>query len=229
MKAGVLMYKVITFDMYTATLDINGSAIPIVSEILEEDLSTSSEFFKTWRASQWNYLLLNNSMEKGFKSYDYITRSVLDYTEEKFKMTLSKETKEKLMKVWLNFKAWEEASEVLLEIKNRGYKIAMLSNGDHKMLEPLAKACNVEFDYIFSAEDAKKYKPHPLVYNVPFEKLGIEKSQLLHVAGSVFDVMGAKSAGITCAWSNRFSEPIFDKNYEPDYNMTNLKELLNIL
>lgn len=223
------MYKVITFDMYSATLDINGSAIPKVQKILNQDLAISGEFFKTWRAAQWNYLLLNNSMEKGFKNYDYITRSVLDYTEEKFKMQLSAETKEELMKVWLSFEPWEEAQEVLTEIQNRGYKIAMLSNGDHEMLEPLAAACGVEFDYIFAAEDAQKYKPHPAVYEVTLEKLGIKKEELLHVAGSVFDLMGTKAAGFDCAWSNRFGEPVFDKEYEPNYNMKNLKELLNIL
>ena len=58
---------------------------------------------------------------------------------------------------------------------------------------------------------------------------GIKKEDMLHVAGSVFDVMGAKAAGCNCAWSNRYSDYVLDPKFEPDYNMKNLSELLNFL
>ena len=52
---------------------------------------------------------------------------------------------------------------------------------------------------------------------------------MLHVAGSVFDVMGAKAAGCNCAWSNRYSDYVLDTKYEPDYNMKSLSDLLEFL
>ena len=224
-----LVYQLITFDMYSATLDINGSAVPMVEKILNKDRAFSKDFFSLWRNQQWNYLLLNNSMEKGYKSYQYITRTVLHYTADKLGISLENDQEESLMKIWTSFKPWPEAPSVLKELKNRGYKIGMLSNGDQDMLAPLADATGVNFDYIFSADEAGFYKPNPNVYEVPSHRLGIKKDQWLHVAGSVFDVMGTKAAGYNCAWSNRYGDYVLDPKFEPDYMMKNLNDLLTFL
>lgn len=223
------MFKLITFDVYSASLDINGSAVPIVKEVLGWHEEECLEFFKTWRAQQWSFLLLNNSMGEGYLNYRTITTKTLEYAMKKFGVTLNDEQKKRLMEIWVSFKAWPEAKEVIDEIKRRGYKVAMLSNGDQDMLEPLQESSGIKFDYIFSAESAKAYKPAPSVYDVPFNEIGIKKEEMLHVAGSVFDVMGAKAAGCNCAWSNRYSDYVLDAKYEPDYNMKSLSDLLEFL
>lgn len=223
------MFKLVTFDVYSASLDINGSAIPIVREVLGWPDEKCLEFFKTWRTQQWNFLLLNNSMSERFQSYHYITGKTLEYAMKKYGISLNENQKKQLMDIWVSFKAWPEAKEVIEEIKRRGYKVAMLSNGDQDMLEPLQNSSGIRFDYVFSAGTAGAYKPSATVYDIPFQKTGIKKEEMLHVAGSVFDVMGAKAAGCVCAWSNRYSDYVLDSKYEPDYNMKNLSELLNIL
>lgn len=223
------MFKLITFDIYSASLDINGSATPIVKDVLGWDDEKSLEFFKTWRTQQWNFLLLNNSMSVGFESYRSITTKSLEYAIKKFEISLTEEQKNRLMEIWVSFKAWPEAKEVIDEIKRRGYKVAMLSNGDKDMLEPLQSSSGIQFDYVFSAESAKAYKPSASVYDIPFLEIGIKKEEMLHVAGSMFDVMGAKAAGCNCAWSNRYGDYVLDPKFEPDYNMKSLSELLNFL
>lgn len=223
------MFELITFDVYSASLDINGSAVPIVNRVLGWPEEKCLDFFKTWRTQQWSFLLLNNSMSDGYQSYRSITSKTLEYTIKKYEVNLNEEQKKKLMDIWVSFKAWPEAKEVIDEIKRRGYKVAMLSNGDYDMLEPLQNSSGIQFDYIFSAESAGAYKPAESVYDVPSKKTGISKHQMLHVAGSVFDVMGAKAAGCKCAWSNRYSDYVLDPKYEPDYNIKNLSELLNFL
>ncbi len=223
------MYKLITFDIYSASLDIKGSANPIVEKVLGFDAEKAADFFSTWRNQQWNYLLLNNSMRNGYQTYRYITETTLHYTEKKFGITLSEDQKKELMNIWVSFKAWPESKAVIDAIKAKGYKVAMLSNGDQDMLEPLQESSGIQFDYVFSAGDSKSYKPAPGVYDIPTLKTGIPKEEILHVAGSVFDVMGARAAGCNCAWSNRYQDFVLDEKYEPTYNMKNLSELLDIL
>jgi len=41
--------------------------------------------------------------------------------------------------------------------------------------------------------------------------------------------MGAKSAGLPCAWSNRSAELVLDPACKPDYEFQNLSGLLTIL
>lgn len=223
------MYQLITFDIYSASLDIFGSAVPKVSEVLALDSETARLFFKTWREQQWNFLLLSNSMKDGYRNYRYITRRTLEYAEQKFDLRLTAEQAEELMSIWTSFRAWPEAREVIGELRNRGYQVAMLSNGDQDMLEPLVQSSGIEFDYIFSADRARAYKPNPAVYDVPFQLTGIEKKDMLHVAGSMFDVMGAKAAGCRCAWANRYHDAVLDPAYAPDYDLRDLTGLLNIL
>jgi len=224
------MYKVITFDIYSASLDILGSAIPVVQDVISEfSLKKCEDFFLTWRTQQWNYLLLSNSMKDGFHSYRYITERVLEYTEKKFDIALTPEQKDQLMKIWTSFSAWPEAREVIIELKNRGYEIGMLSNGDEDMLYPLQESTQIEFDYVFSGDQVNRYKPSPEIYHNVLDQLNIDNNELLHVAGSLFDVMGAKSAGLNCVWSNRYGEFILDSHYVPDYEIPSLNGLLDLL
>lgn len=222
-------FKVITFDAYAALLDIEGSMVPVLKKYFPDTTVDLLAFFKLWRLRQWDYVLLSENLEKGFHGYRYITRCALDYTLKKHKMDLPEADKDDLVSAWGDIKAWPEAQKVLNEVQNRGYKIAILSNGDDDMLEPLKKSTGINFDYIFGAEQAQHYKPNPAIYAVPFKKLGLKREDLLHVAGSPFDMMGAKSADIICGWSNRLGEVSIDKKYQPDYEWSNLSGVLEIL
>ena len=223
------MYRLIAFDIYSATLDIYGSAIPAVEKVLGVPRETAEQFFDLWRTKQWYYLLLKNSMRDGYKSYYDITRDLLGYVEKVRGMALTEDQREQLMDIWTSFRAWPESKEILEIIRRKGYPIAMLSNGDGCMLRPLEKSSGISFDYIFSGDMAKSYKPAKEIYQLPFDKLGIGKEELLHVAGSMFDVMGAKAAGIHVAWINRRKEVLLDGSYKPDYEFQDLSGLLRIL
>lgn len=222
-------FKLITVDAYSALLNLEGSMSPIVEKILNNSSIDSLAFFRMWRTRQWDYVLLSSNLEKGYHSYEYLTRVTLIYTLKKFNLTLSQNAQDTLVNAWSHLNAWPEAKETFDEIQKRGYKIAILSNGDELMLHPLKESTGIAFDEIFCAEQAKAYKPNPNIYALPFQKLGYKNEEVLHVAGSTFDLMGAKSAGMNCAWSNRYHDFPIDEKYQPDYNWPNLAGLLEIL
>lgn len=221
-------FKLITVDAYSALLDLEGSMQPLVEKVLNNDKIDALAFFRMWRAKQWDYVLLSSNLEKGYHSYEYLTRATLIYTMKKHGLTLSQAQQDELVDGWSHLKGWPEAQEVFNKLQAKGYKIAILSNGDEKMLEPLKQSTGINFDYIFGAEHAKAYKPNPNIYKLPFKE-GYKHEEVLHVAGSTFDTMGAKSAGIYCAWSNRYHDYPIDEKYTPDYNLDNLSGLLDIL
>ncbi len=223
------MYDLITFDMFSAMLDIEGSALPQVEAVLKKPSDVCLKFFKLWRTRQWDYVLLSSLMEQGFLTYRDITWKALGYTAKRFGLTLTEAEKSTLMDIWISFRSWPEARETVAALKAKGYKVAMLSNGDEDILKALESSSGITFDYIFGADQAQHYKPHPEIYNLPTNRLGIPKERFLHVAGSLFDMMGAKAAGCNCAWSNRLGEYTLDPRYRPDYETTNLRQLLDIL
>ena len=118
---------------------------------------------------------------------------------------------------------------MLATIKARGYAIGVLSNGDEAMLRTGAAVFGTPFDHILASDHAGHYKPHPSVYALPAARLGIAAHDVLHVAGSATDAMGATLAGLSCAWSNRAGDPPADAAVRSDYELRDLTGLLEIL
>ncbi len=219
-------YQLITFDVYTALFDIDSSLTPAVSEMLDLDGLT---FVRAWRRKQMEYALISNSLERGRISFELITRRALADTLVRCHVTLSESLQTDLLNAWQILQPWPEAASVMDSIKARGYTLGVLSNGDMKMLETLIKRLPPVIEHIFSSEQAGYYKPHPSVYALPLQTLSLAADQVLHVAGSATDALGTKAAGLNCAWSNRNHEPLIDPNYSVDFDMPDLRQLLEIL
>ena len=219
-------YQLVTFDVYTALFDIEGSLTPSVSQAIHFD---GLNFVRAWRRKQLEYALISNSLGRGRISFEVITRRALDDTLTRSELDISESTKSQLSQLWLDLQPWPEAPLVLESIKARGYTLGILSNGDLTQLQTLANKLPPVFEHIFSSEQAGYYKPHPSVYALPLNALPLKADQVLHVAGSPTDTLGTKAAGLHCAWSNRNHEPILDPNYPVDFNMPDLNELLEIL
>ena len=227
----MISYALITFDVYTALVDTKNSLKPQVSRIMSaKDTSMDiSEFVEIWRARQLEYAAIVNAIQKDWHSFRDCTKRALDYTLRRFQIDISQDEQIELMNAWDHLKPWPEAVEALAGLKDRGYKIAVLSNGDEGMLRAAVANIPVPFDYIFGADMAKVYKPRPEIYFLPLNQLKLTGNDVLHVAGSATDTLGAKSAGLGCFWSNRYSDLILDPIYSPDFEFEDLSGLLEVL
>ena len=97
------------------------------------------------------------------------------------------------------------------------------------VLAALAEPFGADMDHILSAETAGVYKPHPAVYDLPEAELGIAKAEVLHVAGSPNDAMGAIAGGMACYWSNRTGDRVLDPAYPPTAEGADLTGALALL
>ena len=103
-----------------------------------------------------------------------------------------------LLVSWDTLVLWPKARYVVAEIRGRGYKTAIFSNGDSDMLHVLAKPLGENMQHILSAEMVDAYKLHPEVYNLPEQNFLIMEADVLHVAGRRNDVIGVGSFAIDC-------------------------------
>lgn len=207
--------KLVTFDVYMALLDIEGSLVPVVMETLNLSHVSATTFVQTWRAKQMERAAISNSLEHGRTSFRDATGMGLDYVTSRSGIEIDPDTRTFLILAWDTLKPWPEADDAVAAVKGKGCKTAILSNGDQDMLEAVARNFSAGFDYILSSETAGKYKPHPAVYDLPTTALGIAKTTVLHVAGSANDVLGAVAAGMPCVWSNRHGDVLLDPRYSP--------------
>jgi 2-haloacid dehalogenase len=221
-------FELITFDVYSALFDIETSFIPVLHPLFGSSVDVAA-LFRTWRSKQLEYTLINNSLGGEHIKFRTITRRALDYTLDRFNQSLQESTRGELVDAWDRLTPWPEADNVLTILKERGYAIGLLSNGDKYMLEALARSFDAKIDYIFSCEQAGRYKPHAGIYELPLKSLNLKAEQMLHTASGPTDVLGAKAAGTTCVWVNRFGDFLLDKTCRPDWECSNLRGLLDIL
>ena len=218
----------VTFDAYTALVDCEAGLVSAVREACGEEVD-AVQLARAWRAKQLEYAQVSNSLQRGRIPFRIVTRRAMDYTFARAGVELTGEQGAALESAWDRLPPWPEAKATLAELKARGYRLGILSNGDEEMLRALAGASGIDFDHILACDHAGHYKPHPSVYALPRERLRLEPREVLHVAGSATDVLGCKLAGLPCAWSNRHGDRMIDPDVRADREMRDLAGLLEFL
>jgi 2-haloacid dehalogenase len=80
-------------------------------------------------------------------------------------------------------------------------------------------------DAVLSIEDVGIYKPHPSVYRLAVDRLGVRAEELLFVSSNGWDAWGAKAFGLAVAWCNRSGQPPERLGHPPDHVIRSLAEL----
>ena len=126
---------------------------------------------------------------------------------------------------------YPEVPEVLKSLKEKNYKLSILSNGTPSLLNELVKSNNLEnlFDDVFSIEEVGIYKPDSKVYDLPIKKYKIKNNEIAFLSANTWDVSGGGNYGFNSIWVNR-NNSIFDNlDDRPQYEVKSLKELINVI
>lgn len=100
-----------------------------------------------------------------------------------------------------------EVPAALIELRERGWRLAILSNTDPDLLAASVAALGAPFDLRITAADASSYKPAPGHWERFRAELGSDPDAHVHVAASLFhDVEPCARLGIGCVWINRRKE-----------------------
>ena len=216
--------KAIIFDAYGTLFDVNSSAEKCKDKIGDK----WEDFSSYWRTTQLEYTWLRSLMKK-HKDFWQVTEDSLDKSMKIFKINAS--MKNELLDLYRVLSTFPEVSETLKILKEKKYKLAILSNGTPSLLKELVSSNNLEniFDDVLSVEEVKTYKPHPNVYSIPIKKYQIEKNQFAYLSANSWDVSAAGNFGFNAVWVNR-NKNIFDNlDYKPITEINNLSDLNNLL
>ena len=216
--------KAIIFDAYGTLFDVNSAA-----EKCKDKIGDKWEGFANfWRTTQLEYTWLRSLMER-HKDFWQITEDSLDKSMKIYKIDPT--MKNELLNLYKTLSPYEEVDEVLIKLKEKNFKLAILSNGTPSLLNELVKSNNLEnvFDDLFSIEQVGIYKPDSKVYDMPINKYQIEKNEVYFLSSNTWDVSGGGNYGYNSIWVNR-NNNIFDKlDYSPKHQIKQLGELLDIL
>ena len=216
--------KAIIFDAYGTLFDVNSAA-----EKCKDKIGDKWEpFANFWRTTQLEYTWLRSLMGR-HKDFWQITEDSLDKSMKAFNINSS--MRDELLNLYKVLSPFEEVHETLKTLKERKFKLAILSNGTPSLLNELVKSNNLEnlFDDIFSIEEVKIYKPNSKVYDIPINKYKIEKNEVAFLSANTWDVSGGGNYGFNSIWVNR-NNNIFDNlDYLPKHEIKDLHKLLDLI
>ena len=216
--------KVIIFDAYGTLFDVNSAAEKCKLKIGEKWKNFSSY----WRTTQLEYTWLRSLMKR-HKDFWQITEDSLDKSMHEYSIDVS--MRDELLNLYKVLSTFPEVKEVLEKLKEKNYKLAILSNGTPSLLQELVKSNNLVniFNDIFSIEEVGIYKPDSKVYDIPIKKYQIKKNEVIFLSANTWDVSGGGNYGYNSIWVNR-SNNTFDKlDYKPKHQFKNLNEILDLI
>ena len=214
--------KAIIFDAYGTLFDVNSAA-----EKCKDKIGDKWEpFANFWRTTQLEYTWLRSLMKR-HKDFWQITEDSLNKSMMTF--NIDPKMKGELLNLYKVLSPFQEVPETLKTLKEKKFKLAILSNGTPSLLNELVKSNNLDnlFDDLFSIEQVGIYKPSSKVYDIPIKKYQIEKNEIAFLSANTWDVSGGGNYGYQSIWVNR-NNNIFDNlDYKPNHEIKNLSELLD--
>ena len=214
--------KAIIFDAYGTLFDVNSAA-----EKCKDKIGDKWEGFANyWRTTQLEYTWLRSLMKR-HKDFWQITEDSLDKSMSIFKIDNS--MRDELLDLYKILSPFEEVPEVLKSLKEKKYKLAILSNGTTSLLNELVQSnkLNNLFDDIFSIEEVGVFKPDSKVYDIPIKKYKIEKNEVAFLSANTWDVSGGGNYGYNAVWVNRNKSQFDNLDYHPKNEIGNLSQLLD--
>jgi 2-haloacid dehalogenase len=197
------MVSVYVFDAYGTLFDVH-AAIARHRAAAGPDADRFSEL---WRTKQLEYTW-TLTLAGQYADFWTLTERALDYCFARIG-SVDRALREKLLEAYLNLDAFADAHATLTQLKHRGSRLAILSNGSPRMLAAAVNASGLGemLDGVLSVDAVRVYKPRPEVYALVTECFEVAPQDVAFVSSNRWDVMGASAFGFRPIWVNRARMP----------------------
>jgi 2-haloacid dehalogenase len=178
-----------------------------------------------WRDKQLQYAWLR-SLQGRHAGFWQVTGDALDYAMETLGID-DAALRERLMNLYLKLDAFPEVPDMLRRLKATRLKTAILSNGSPEMLDAIVGNAKIGalLDAVLSVEDVGVYKPHPKVYQLAVDRLGVAAQEIIFLSSNAWDAHAASAFGMRVAWCNRYGQHRERLPGKPDHEIRTLAEL----
>jgi 2-haloacid dehalogenase len=126
---------------------------------------------------------------------------------------------------------WEPFPEVpnaLHDARERGWKLAILSNTDREYIDASLGRIGVPFDVVIVASEIGSYKPGFKHWETFEEQTGVQREAHVHVGASLYhDIAPATRLGLRTVWINRLGEEAEPEPNVELHTLTGLGEALD--
>ena len=210
------------FDAYGTLFDVHAAIGRHRAAVGPE----ADAFSALWRTKQLEYTW-THTLAGRYADFWTLTQAALDFCFARF-AAVDKALRGPLLDTYLKLDAYPDARTVLRDLKARGEKTGILTNGTMSMVDAAVNAADLQanLDAVLSVDVLKMYKPRPEVYALVTEAFGCKPGDVVFVSSNRWDVMGGGAFGFRTAWVNRTKMPDEYANPPPAAVLTDLSGLL---
>lgn len=218
--------KVIIFDVNETLLDLES-----MRSSISKALGGKKGLLPLWFSTMLHHSLVD-TVSGQYHDFGQIGVAALQMVARNNGIKLSAdEARNAIVPPLLSLPAHADVKDSLASLKSAGYLMISLTNSSNAGVKAQFEyaGLNSYFSQCLSVEDIKIYKPDLRVYTWALQKLKIKPEEALMVAAHGWDVAGAKVAGLQTAFVARPGKQLYPLAQTPDYNVSNLIELTEIL
>ena len=221
---------VVMFDQYGTVVDMQKGLTEAAAPYLKEKGWTGNpnSFVTWWRRTHFENSMIDALLHKEHTPYREIGFRAAAYTLDRAGIKYTDDEVRYLVSCIEKLKPFPDVPAALAKLQTK-YKIVVLSNGDPDMLETAKQYHKIPFDKVISVAAANSFKPHVATYTKAAEILGVRMDEVLFVANHAFDCLGAKAAGMHCAFIDRRKRPFGRTPYQPDIWVDDMKSLADAM
>jgi 2-haloacid dehalogenase len=222
-------FDVLTFDCYGTLIDWESGLLTALRAQLSGALADmpDDELLEAFAA-------VENEAETPYQPYGDVLAQCLRELGERFGSPPTEEQQRAFGASVPDWPAFPDSHEALARLQSR-YRLVPITNCDDDLFAGSAARLGIEFDDVVTAQQAGAYKPGERPFLLAFERLGVPRERILHVAQSLWhDHVTAKRLGLTSVWINRRAgragggaTPAADA--QPDLELPDMRSLADLL
>jgi 2-haloacid dehalogenase len=212
--------KALMFDFYGTVVDMQGSLVKAITPYLESKNYTAQPATRVvtwWRRTHFENSMIDALLGREHIPYREIGRQAVDHTLTRAGIPHTMDEVRDLVAAIERLEPFPDVIEALTTLKDAGFALVILSNGDPDMLEAGVAFSGTEhlWTRVVSVEEAGAFKPHFTTYATGAKAVGLAPAEVLFVANHAFDCVGAKAAGMHTAFVDRRKRPFGNEYYPP--------------
>ena len=200
--------QALTFDVFGTVVDWRGSVAREAERLLgpKGHALDWGGFADDWRARYVPAMAKVSRGARPFVILDELHRENLVELLAEWGITdLSAAETGELNLAWHRLDPWPDALPGLRRLK-QDFVIATFSNGNVSLLVDMARRAGLPWDFVFSAELFRHYKPAPECYLGAVELLSLTPPEVMLVAAHNDDLRAAADLGLATAFVARPGE-----------------------
>lgn len=145
--------------------------------------------------------------EDGFRRYRVVLTETTRRAAGRLALPLATDDADSLVATIPYWPPFADVGPGLTELRNAGWKLALLTNCDRDIIALTQRRLPVPFHAVVTAEDVSAYKPNEAHFDLFRTTFGASADVWIHCAQSYFhDIRPAHALGIRRIWVNRLHE-----------------------